>query len=420
MLLHVALVTEIVATILCIHCIYGKRFRLDAWTAGLMLSVLAILEVINYYHIGGMSSLLVYLFLFIYCKTVFKSSVVEVIISLMLYIIIFTAVQFICILFASIVMTDAVYVRNVLGNILLVVIFIVCFHAQNLHRLQKNIYRNSKSVFLILGFISVVVMVIILQGKVFGKIQIQYFIFAVPAVILLLYLTMKLFGAQDEIEKREKEFQKVKETTKEYDDLLTTVRLRQHEFKNHMEAIFSAHYTHKTYEKLVQVQDEYCKTLLDENKYNNLLLLGDKVLVGFLHGKFKEAEGDGIKINYKVSVAVEQCRVPTYYVIEMLGILLNNAMEALKNSSKKVIFFEVCEVGECYEFSVKNPFTYVPYDEILEWFQLEKSEKGKGRGLGLYHLKCLCEEWKCDIGCRNIEMEQKNWIEFTLKIKKDG
>ena len=417
MLLHVALVTEIVATILCI---YGKRFRLDAWTAGLMLSVLAILEVINYYHIGGMSSFGVCILLFLYCKIVFKSSTLESIISLLLYAVILTSMQFAGMFFANIIMTDALYIRNILSNIMAIIIFVILFPTQGLHRLQKGIYENRKFVFLMLGFVSLIVIMLLLQGKLFRKIQMQYFVYAIPVSILLLYLILKWYIAQIEIEKREKEFQKVKETTKEYDDLLTTVRLRQHEFKNHMEAIFSAHYTHKTYEKLVQVQDEYCKTLLDENKYNNLLLLGDKVLVGFLHGKFKEAEGDGIKINYKVSVAVEQCRVPTYYVIEMLGILLNNAMEALKNSSKKVIFFEVCEVGECYEFSVKNPFPYVPYDEILEWFQLEKSEKGRGRGLGLYHLKCLCEEWKCDIGCRNMEMEQKNWIVFTLKIKKDG
>ena len=100
----------------------------------------------------------------------------------------------------------------------------------------------------------------------------------------------------------------------------------------------------------------------------------------------------------------------------MLGILFDNAVEALKGSSEKVISFEVYELSDGYEFTVKNPFRYASYDEISQWFQLEKSEKGVGRGLGLYHLKRLCEEWKCDIVCRNEEIEQSNWIVFTLKM----
>lgn len=292
------------------------------------------------------------------------------------------------------------------------------FRKKRLHGLQRSLYNNSKLVFGILSFVSMVIITMLLYGKLFIDVEAQYFVYVIPAIILLLGITMKWCIAQIEIEKKEREFQKVEETTKEYGELLTSVRLRQHEFKNHIAAIFSAHYTYKTYEKLVQAQEEYCAKLMDENKYNSLLLLGDNVLAGYLYGKFQEAEADGIKINYKVSVKIGKCRVPAYHIIEMLGILLDNAMEALKASEEKVISFEVCDVGECYEFSVKNPFRYVSYDEISEWFQMEKSEKGSGRGLGLYHLKCLCEEWKCDIGCRNEETEQKNWIVFTLQIRK--
>lgn len=87
--------------------------------------------------------------------------------------------------------------------------------------------------------------------------------------------------------------------------------MRQHEFKNHIAAIFSTHYTYKTYEKLVQAQEEYCKKILDENKYNSLLLLGDKILAGYLYGKFQEAEDDGIEIDYKVASKIEKTQVPT-------------------------------------------------------------------------------------------------------------
>ncbi len=209
----------------------------------------------------------------------------------------------------------------------------------------------------------------------------------------------------------------IEENAEDYEELLAKVRLRQHEFKNHMAAVFSAHYTHKTYEKLVLAQEEYCNKLLDENKYNGLLFLGDKVLTGYLYGKFREIEADDIEIHYKVSAKLNKSYVPIYYVIEMLGILLDNAVEAIKTSNEKVIYFEVCTLEDGYKFSVRNPFPYVSFNEISGWFKYEVSNKDNGRGLGLYHLKCLCEEWKCSLECRNMEIEKNNWIVFVLKFR---
>ena len=76
----------------------------------------------------------------------------------------------------------------------------------------------------------------------------------------------------------------------------------------------------------------YCEQMLRENRYNNLLLLGNKVLVGYLCGKFQEVEDDGIELDYKITTGIDKMLVLVYYVIEMLGILFDNAMEALNGS----------------------------------------------------------------------------------------
>lgn len=420
MMLHVALVAEVLATILCIHCIYGKKVTFDAKTVGAMLGILAILEVANSCQMGGILSFSIYVVLFIYCKSKFRSSIMETLVSLILCIIVATSMQFMCFSFVSIVLPCGIYTRNAIGNILILAVFCITFSVCNLHRLQEVLCKKSKYVMLLSGFMCLIVMMMLLQGKAFYKVQMKYFVLVIPAIILLLYSILKWFTAQNEAERMEKEVQKAEENAKSYENLLTKVRLCQHELKNHIAAIFSAHYTYKTYEKLVQAQEEYCKKILDENKYNSLLLLGDKILAGYLYGKFQEAEDDGIEIDYKVAAKIEKTQVPTYYLIEMLGILFDNAVEALKNTHKKVISFEACESQNEYEFSIKNPFPYVSYDEITEWFKLDKSEKGSGRGIGLYHLKCLCEEWHCDLECRNVEIEQDNWIAFILKVKKSG
>lgn len=418
MLLHIALVMEILATFICIHCIYGRRVEIHVKMILAFLSILIVLEIINNYQLNGIFSFLVYIILFLYCKTEFKSLAVEIVISLLLYIIVLTSMQFICLSLVNIVIPQEELFRNVVGNALILAICGGILSKCGLHRLQESLHRKSKYVMAILGFMCLIVMIMLLQGKIDYEVQMQYFVLAVPAIIMLLYSISKWYTAQTRAEKMEEEIHKAEENTKECENLLTKVRLRQHEFKNHIEAIFSAHYTYKTYENLVQAQEEYCKKLLDENKYNDLLLLGNNILVGYLYRKFQEAEEDGIEINYIVTAKLDKVQVPIYYVVEMLGILFDNAVEALKKSTQKIIFFEVCESRDEYEFSIRNPFHYVSYDEISGWFQFGNSEKGNGRGLGLYHLKCLCDEWQCDIICKNIEFNKNNWIVFTLKMRK--
>ena len=418
MFLHIALVAEVLATIVCIHCIYGKKVECDVKTVTAFIGILLFLEGINYYQLGGLFSVLGYAVLFFYCKSKFNSSVSETLISILLYVIVLVTVQLICVSVMNLIIPDRYLLRNSIVNILLLLISKSILPNCGLHKLQKCIFRKSRIVIYVVGFMCIIVMMVLLQEKVIYEIQMEYFVLVIPAIIMLLYLILKWYTEQIKVERVESEILRTEENSKNYGELLTNVRLRQHEFKNHMAAVFSAHYVYNTYDKLVQAQNEYCNKLIQENRYNNLLMLDNSVLVGFLYGKFQDAEADGVQIDYAISGKVDKCAVPVYHIVEMIGILLDNAVEALKDSDEKTIFFEIRESEAAYEISVKNPFRYVSYDEMSEWFQLERSDKGYERGLGLYHLKCMCENWKCNIVCRNEEINQMNWIVFSLKARK--
>lgn len=417
MWLHIALIAEILASIICIDGIYGEKFRLDKKTIVVFFSMLMILEVINIYELNGNYSFLTFIVILIYCTAKFKSTISETLISIILWMIITTVLQLFCMILMNSLIADE-YLKDAVANTSLLLVFSLFPITNGLYKLKKSILRYRKFVLSSFGFMCLIVMIILLQGKTYHEVHLQYFILAIPAIIMLLYAIIKWDAAQSEAERMKERLGEIEGNKKNYENLLAKVRLRQHALRNHMEAISSFHYTYQTSEKLAQIEKDYCNQLLKENKYNDLLLIGDEVLTGYLCGKFQAAEDDGIEIDYRIASEVSQCRVPIYHVIEMLGILFDNAMEALNGMFRKEIFFAVSEIDDKYEFLIRNPFPYVPYDDIEEWFSYEKSGKGSERGLGLYHLKCLCEEWNCDIGCRNMEIEKENWIVFTLRVGK--
>jgi len=417
-MLHVALVVEVLATIICIHCIHGAKIRWTVKTFSLIGSVLAILELTNYSEWGGIISLGAYVLIIYYCVDQFDISVISGIITLLLCMVIIIFLQFIFAFFVGIIISDE-NTRNALSNLLTLLSVHIFLNKCRFVKVRKDVFEKDIGIYFLASFICFVAGALLLQEKIFYHIEMQYFVLGIPAIIFIIYFLIKWYLAQVKTERFEKEMYKMSEHTTEFDDLLVQVRLRQHELKNHMAAIFSAHYTYKSYEQLVKIQDEYCRKLMDENKYNNLLMIDNNILAGYLYQKFNEANVDGIEIRYKVE-KVENLAVPMFYVIEMIGILLDNAVEETKSNNDKTLIFEIYNMEEEYAFCVKNRTSYVPYDELVRWFELDDTKKGKGRGLGLFHLKKLCSELHCKIECRNIEIEESNWIEFVLLIKKDG
>lgn len=418
MLLKMILILEILSMLGCIHCIYGRKIELDINAIVLFLVLLIILEAANYFPLGNLLSLIIYIPIFAYCKRVFKETIAQTFINLVLFTVILTAIEFSCMLVIKIVIPEKIVMRNLVGNVIILGICIWGLPLLKIDRL-KGLYKRGRLVKALLGFIFIIILILLLQGKLWGKVATEFFVFSIPVILILLFILGKWNVAQNTVEYMEKERDTANQMQKEYENLILSVRLRQHEFKNHIAAIFSTHYTYKTYEKLVQAQDEYCNKLIQENKYNNLLQLGNSVLVGFLYGKFQELEDDGITIEYEINVQVKKYSVPVYYLIEMWGILLDNAVEAVKDIyEKKIINISVTEAESKYVFSIRNRSVYRTYEEIESWFQMGISSKGLDRGLGLYHVRCLSQEWNCSICCRNIEIDKNNWIEFILEIGK--
>ncbi len=404
---------EIFSTLSCIHCIFGEKICRGIGPILVCTSLLVIYEVANVIPNGGGYSLIAYIPIFVYCKRTFGKSVVHTLAKMIWLIILLTAIEFLSVVLVAGIGIKNLVIRNMFASVMVFLISVLVL--PRLH-IDKIILRGRVTKIL-LGVVVVIMILIACQGKFAGKINGTLYFVLVPFILGMLYFLVKWSGSQAEMERMKQEADLTYKMDAKYEELVEDIRTRQHGFKNQITAILSAHYTYDTYENLVEAQEEYCKKLIDENQYSQLLQLKDKVLVGFLYEKFREIEDRGIEIKYEVNTFIENCVVPTYYLVDMLGILLDNAMEATK-SRKQCILFSISEEDSNYVFRICNPMEYISYQEIERWFQKGESSKGQNRGVGLYHLKCLCQKHNCNICCRNIEKEEENWIEFSLAITK--
>ena len=289
----------------------------------------------------------------------------------------------------------------------------------DLHTISLTFQRNSKLIGLILLLESTLVFLLIFQYKnAYGKVPIKY---TVISGIMVLIIILCIHGLLYRIKYQEKqaELEAYKTYSAAFSDLITQIRARQHEFDNHISALCNLHYICKDYDELVQEQSKYAKDVISNNRFHKLLVSGNPVIAGFLYGKLSSIQEQGIEVTYTFHISEFTSKIPVYLVVELVGNLLKNAVEAVKTQQvEKQIHLSCTENENEFCLGVRNRSEKIPLDEIGRFFEKGYSSKGSGRGLGLYNVKEICEKYGVDIVCDNTEIDDKNWFLIELHIKK--
>lgn len=194
---------------------------------------------------------------------------------------------------------------------------------------------------------------------------------------------------------------------KKYDDLLTIMknyesdieeqRTINHESKNELLTIRS---------KLSEENDkELCsyidsiigdKKSVKSAKFSKFKYLPSNGLKGFFYYKFIEAEKKGIKVSLNISKLVENSYLGDMKtkdfkdLTRIIGVYLDNAIEAASTSKDKKLGIEIYEVKGIIQIIISNT-----YDNAIEKDKVGNerySTKGKNRGHGLLLVKRILNE----------------------------
>ncbi|KAB8137736.1 GHKL domain-containing protein [Gracilibacillus oryzae] len=191
------------------------------------------------------------------------------------------------------------------------------------------------------------------------------------------------------------------------DDLVAEVRSRQHEFSNKLLAISSVLHSSENMDQARLEVEKYIENVqLTKGQYE-LLNMDHKVIAGFLYTKMKRAEQSNIVIKIDRSVPVDSLPCEDYDLIEILGILVDNAIEACYGGESIVIKFH--KRNARYELTVSNPGEYISNDQFMQFFKLgysTKSTYSKDRGYGLYNVQQIAKQYNGKVIARNEQMSE--------------
>lgn len=279
--------------------------------------------------------------------------------------------------------------------------------------LRKIPYRVFCVVSLIIG---IYIIVDLLVSRTLNMRMIIVFIF----LIVLVFCGMaerKL--SEDIIQNQEKELKLYQLYIQPVEELVKEIRGRQHEFDNHINAILNMHLTVQDYDELVERQSAYIHEIRRDsaNRYLPLLRISDKVLAGFLYSKIvsspENVETDVEVRNWEVISQTSEHRL-----IEIIGVLMDNAYEAAAESGGRVRIL-LDSQSDRVVFEVFNQYRKLSFEQIGRFFEYGYSTKetaGKKRGMGLSRIKSLTDKSGGEIMVGQEEINGENYIHFTVII----
>lgn len=211
--------------------------------------------------------------------------------------------------------------------------------------------------------------------------------FVICAVII--FTNVYILLNKRAVSKIEEDKKCLEEKNKNLLEVTDNMRCFKHDFNNIIQAIDG--YIYLDDMKSLQV---YFKSLLDECNHIKVVdsinskVIENPAICGVLLNKYRIAEENNIEMNIDLLASLKELDEKSYVVSRMLGILLDNAIEATKECEEKIINFEVMKDIKKNKLVITIENTYENKDvDTCKIFEKNYTTKKGNTGLGLWKIQ---------------------------------
>lgn len=420
LIVYVNSVLEMASSLCILHFLCRQDARFKKYKALLFFAIeLTVLISINFFLNSKSDYGAIYVIFFLYALFQYHRKIgvtaVYAVTSLICPSIIEILVCAPCLLFQKYV-SDSVYSLSVVFFTFLIVCAVT--RKLSIEKIMKHrgkLESYAVILFLISGIV-VLYTIVYMRGN--NSLSMAEYFYSACCLLVIVLSVLKLY--RERVEKRLH-----REYTGKYKGVIEQIRGQQHKFSNQIDAIYAMHNLYSDYDELVEKQQEYAGVLKKTLLPNGVVTLNNPIVIAHVYQKINEILELDIDLHTKFSCSLSGLEIPDIQLVNVIGTLLDNAMEALmEQSGKREMYFRIGECasdkeskiedkpGVCIE--VSNAHDIIPISRWLKFFERGYSEKGENRGLGLFELKKNVERYHGDVVVQNKEKEGTNFFSVSV------
>ena len=236
---------------------------------------------------------------------------------------------------------------------------------------------------------------------------------------IIILINIYCFKNRIIINKNTGDIKALREENKNLLEVNDNIRCFKHDFNNIIQAIDG--YIYLDDMKSLAV---YFKSLLKEcNHVNTVDRLNAKIvdnpaIYGVLLDKYKIAENKNIKMNVDILTSLKELGERSYVISRMLGILIDNALEASCECEKKVVNIQILKDLKKKRINIVVENTYINKNvDTNRIFEKNYSTKKGNSGLGLWKIQdILSKDTSLDLFTSKDEEMFKQQLEIYENV----
>lgn len=284
----------------------------------------------------------------------------------------------------------SVIASGLIGNlsVLLIMILLTYIIRKPLRKLMKYKLSENKKI-VVISVLAIIFTAIFFYKFATGYKMNQDVIIYLIAMFAFIVILFTLFRQRMDNEKVSKKYDELLDVMKNYESDIEEQRTLRHETKNEFATIKCKLQDKEDNKTIIEYIDSVIgeKGKASSTKYSKFKYLPSNGLKGFFYYKFIEAEKKGINVSINISKQIENSFLKDIDtkdfkdLARIVGVYLDNAIEASSTSEDKKLGIEMYLIKEKIELIITNTFNNeINLDKIgKESF----STKGKHRGHGL-------------------------------------
>lgn len=285
-----------------------------------------------------------------------------------------------------------------------IIISLIRKHRNNLGKLIKFPIKriNFTTVFFIYLIITIVLISILgeLHISIVMRGENQWVILITCAIIIYFIISLIIIYFYDIVlkekfknDEKEKQYKQLLVYTEVIEGLIKNLRTYQHNYTNTLASIkgFVEQKNIESLEKYLneEVFKDTNTIITGKDVFSPLQKISNPGIKGLVATKINNAMNNNIQFSVEVTENIDfsAYQVETIDICKIIGILLDNAIEAAMESEKKNISLLITKNKKETSFVITNTFKNPP--DINKMFNYGYSTKGKNRGVGLAIVKDL-------------------------------
>lgn len=277
-------------------------------------------------------------------------------------------------------------INTIIGNAIICACSFLILICIKLLKTYFKLPKNTKTIIVTLFLTSFIILANMWVFYINLKSYTNVIVFAVITIMMILHSVYIIFNINIsyKLESQTIELEQQKFYNEALDKALDNLRRFKHGYNNNLNVLY-AYAKLGQHEKLMKYFNEVMEM---NNKLSDTTFLNIKNagLYGIVSSKIKYAEDMGVSFKiFAVSEVQDIQNIRMAELYEVMGIFLDNSIEAASKSSGKAVELHISESEEYLNIIVQNNYERVP--DIGKIFEKGYSTKGDSRGLGLWIVK---------------------------------